>query len=171
MSLIVEDGTGISNADSYQTLADARNNANALGLTLPTTDKKAEEALRNGARYVNRYESRFSGTRLLDTQSLSYPRENSIRCFGTNCSDVASGVIPSELITAQMLAAVEYGKGTNVMPADDGLSVKLKQVDGLKKEFFDNGKTGKGVTITAAIDALRPLMIAGGRFSARTVRV
>lgn len=172
MALVVEDGTGLANADSYQTLEDARLNANALGLNLPAGEEAAEAALRNGARYVNRYESSFTGYRTVDTQALSFPRTNSIRSFGTNCIDVASDAIPNELIMAQMFAAVEYGKGTDVMPVDDGLSVQLKEVVGaVKKQFFDNGKTGKGIVITQAIDALKPLMGAsGGGLSFRTVR-
>jgi len=73
---------------------------------------------------------------------------------------------------AQMFAAVEYGKGTDVMPVDDGLSVQLKEVVGaVKKQFFDNGKTGKGIVITQALDALKPLMGASsGGLSFRTVR-
>lgn len=172
MSLVVEDGTGLANADSYQTLEDARLNANALGLNLPASEEAAEAALRNGARYVNRYESSFTGYRTVDTQALSFPRTNSIRSFGTNCIDVASNAIPNELIMAQMFAAVEYGKGTDVMPVDDGLSVQLKEVVGaVKKQFFNNGKTGKGIVITQAIDALKPLMGASsGGLSCRTVR-
>lgn len=171
MPLVVEDGTGLENADSYQTLEDARLNANALGLCLPASDATAEAALRNGARYVDRYESSFSGYRTVDTQALSFPRKNAIRSFGTNCIDIASDAIPNELIMAQMFAAVEYGKGTDVMPVDDGLSVQLKEVVGaVKKQFFDNGKTGKSVVITQAIDALKPLMSQSGGLSFRTVR-
>jgi len=170
--LIVEDGTGLANADSYQSLIDARASADLLGLALPVVDADAEVALRNGARYADRYESRFAGTRLVDTQALSFPRLDSYKCYGNNTIDIASDSIPNEMKLAQMFAAVEYGKGTDIMPVNNGKSVKLNEVIGaVKQEFFDNGKTGKSITITTSVDALSPLLCIGGGFTVRTVRV
>ena len=171
MPLVAEDGTGLANADSYQTLADARLSAASLGLCLPAQDVDAEIALRNGARYADRYEGSFSGSRLLDAQSLAYPRENSYRCFGSNTIDVDSDSIPKEIILAQLFAAIEYGAGTDVMPTDDGLSIQSEEVTGaVKVQYFDNGKTGSSIVITKAIDALKPLLCVGGGLSCRTVR-
>ena len=172
MPLIVEDGTGLSNSDSYQTLAEARLSAQLLGLALPAQDVEAEQALRNGARYVDGFEGSFSGTRLLDTQALSYPRVDSYRCYGRNTIDVASDTIPLDLIAAQLMAAVEYGKGTEIMPVDNGLSVASNEVVGaVKQSYFDNGKTGAEIEITQAVDALRPLMCLNTGLTMRTNRV
>lgn len=172
MALVVEDGTGLSNADSYVSINDARVEANALGLSLPANTTDAESALRNGARYVNGFEGRFSGSRLVDDQALSFPREDSIKCFGTNCIDIASNAIPRDLKLGQVLAAVEYGKGVDVTPNDDGLSIQSEEVTGaVKVQYFDNGKTGADVTLTASINAIKPLMVVGGGLTARTVRV
>lgn len=171
MALIVEDGTGLSSADSYQTLVDARASAELLGLSLPALDADAEIALRNGARYVDRYEGKFAGDRLLDTQSLAFPRENSYKRYGRSTIDIPSGSIPVEIITAQMMAAVEYGKGTDIMPTDDGLSIASEEVVGaVKVAYFDNGKTGGEVTITQSVDALRPLLVTSSFLSIRNVR-
>jgi hypothetical protein len=172
MPLVVEDGTGLANADSYQTLEDARLLASDFGVCLPASDFDAEVALRNGARYADRYEGRFSGHRLVDTQALSYPREDSCRCYGVNTIAVDSGVIPMEILLSQLFAAVEYGAGTEVMPVDDGRSVQLEEVVGaVKAQYFDNGKTGGSVVITKSVDALKPLLCVGGGLSCRTVRV
>ena len=172
MALVVEDGTGLANADSYQSLVDARANANALGLNLPAGEVDAEVALRNGARYADRYERRFSGSRLVDTQALAYPRKDSYRCFGNNSIVVASDAIPNEMIMAQVFAAVEYGKGTDVMPVNDGKSIASNEVVGaVKQSYFDNGKTGKSIVITKSVDALSPLLCVGGGFTVRTKRV
>jgi hypothetical protein len=172
MALIVSDGTGLANADSYQTLVDARASADLLGLALPVVDADADIALRNGARYVDRYESRFAGTRLVDTQALSFPRLDSYKCYGNNTIDIASDSIPNEIKLAQMFAAVEYGKGTDVMPVNDGKSIASNEVVGaVKQSYFDNGKTGKSIVITKSVDALSPLLCVGGGFTVRTKRV
>ena len=74
--------------------------------------------------------------------------------------------------TAQMMAAVEYGKGTSISPVDSGLSVASKEVVGaVKQSFFNNGKTGKGVTITQAVEAMEPLLCNNRGLSMRTLRV
>jgi hypothetical protein len=171
MPLIVEDGTGLANSDSYQTLANARVSAQLLGFALPAQDVEAEQALRNGARYVDGFEGSFSGTRLLSTQALSYPRENSYRCYGRNTIDVGSDSIPTDLITAQLMAAAEYGKGTDIMPVNDGLSIASSEVVGAVKEsYFDNGKSGNEIQITIAIDALRSLLCVGSGLTMKSSR-
>lgn len=172
MALIVEDGTGLVNADSYQTLVAARASAALLGLILPLDDDEADIALRNGFQYVNSFEGSFSGERFTATQSGSWPRDNAYRCYGRNQIAIADDDLPTDIVTAQMMAAVEYGKGTSISPVDNGLSVASKEVVGaVKQSFFNNGKTGKGVTITQAVEAMGPLLCNNRGLSMRTLRV
>ncbi len=49
--LVIENGNGISNANSYISLADARLKATDYGIKLPADDTEAETALRQG--YLN----------------------------------------------------------------------------------------------------------------------
>lgn len=79
MSLITEDGTGLPNAESYCSVADAdkyfeeRNIAEWSAIA--TSDKEAN--LRKATDYIElRFSERFKGVRLCDTQSLSFPRAN-----------------------------------------------------------------------------------------------
>ena len=172
MALVVEDGTGLANADSYQTLIDARASSSALGLILPLDDDEADIALRNGFRYVNGYEGSFSGERLTTTQSASWPRENAYRCYYRNQIAIADDEVPADIITAQMMAAVEYGKGTDISPVDDGLSIASNEVVGaVKQSYFDNGKTGSSIKITQAVEALNPLLCNSRGLTMRTLRV
>ena len=172
MALTVENGTGLANADSYYTLSAARAAAISLGISLPSDDSVAEAAMRNGFRYVNGFESSFSGYRLTSTQSGSFPRVESYRCYGRNQIDIAEDEIPADIKTAQMMAAVEYGKGTEIMPVNNGLSIASNEVVGaVKQSYFDNGKTGKTIEITQAVDAMASLMCIGGGFTMRTNRV
>ena len=52
MALVIEDGTGKSNADSFTDLATARAIAANYGVTLPAIDSEAEVALRQGCQYL-----------------------------------------------------------------------------------------------------------------------
>lgn len=172
MALIVSDGTGLADADSYISLIDARDYATKYGYTLPIDDTEAEVALRKGAVYANLYESSFSGERLKDQQSLAFPRINAYKCYGASTIDIASDAIPEEVKQSQVIAAQYYGQGLDARANDDQLSIASKEVTGaVKVSYFDNGKTGKSVMITASVDALTPLLCNKTLYSARTVRV
>lgn len=155
MALIVEDGSIVAGADSYISLADARTFADKFGLSLPADDTAAEVALRNGAGYVGLQESMMCGSRVSAAQELAYPRQGvSLYTF-----PVASNSIPAQVIKAQVIAAAEYGAGTDVRASSDGRATSLERVEGaVTVEYFNNGNTGATTTITAAIDALRPLL-------------
>lgn len=158
MPLIVEDGSIVPDADSYVSLTDARALAANYGLELPADDTAAEVALRNGATYVGLAEPQMCGSRVSAEQSLAYPRTGT----ALNGFTVADNVIPSQLIRAQVIAAVTYGAGTDVRANSDGRSVQTERVEGtVTVTYFNNGNSGATTAITAADDALRPLLCGG----------
>lgn len=158
MPLIVETGAIVPNADSYVSLADARALAAKYGLELPADDTAAEAALRNGATYVGLAEPQMCGRRVSAEQSLAYPRTGAT-LYGFTVADT---VIPPQLIRAQVIAAVTYGAGTEVRANSDGRSVQTERVEGaVTVTYFNNGNSGATTAITAADDALRPLLCSG----------
>lgn len=157
--LIVEDGSIVPNADSYVSLVDAKALAAQFGWMLPDDDAEAEAALRNGAAYIDLQEPSLCGARVSAEQSLAYPRKG----VKVNGFPVAEDSIPKQVIKAQVAAAVEYGKGTDVRASSDGRITTHEEVVGaVVVEYADNGVTGATVTITSAMDALRPLICGGG---------
>ena len=168
MALVVETGTGLPNADSYITLADARVYAANYGLTLPSDDTEAEIALRQGCAYIELQEGRYSGTRVSTSQALAWPRTDAANSFGSQYPD---NVVPIQLGRAQVAAAAEFAKGTDVRATDDGKSVASEAVTGaVSVSYFNNGKTGEGSVITRALDELRVLLVVGNGFSFRVGR-
>lgn len=155
MALVVETGGIVPGADSYVSLAGARALAASYGLALPADDAEAEVALRNGAVYVGLQEPSMCGRRVSASQSLAYPRQG-VSLYGFA---LASDVIPPQVIHAQVVAAVEYGAGTDVRASSDGRVTETERVEGaVTVSYFNNGATGATTTITAAMDALRPLL-------------
>ena len=81
MALVVEDGTGLSNADSYQSLTDADLYATNYGLTAWSAltaspgvdDTQKEIALRNATLNID-ISRIYIGEKLNDDQSLEFPR-------------------------------------------------------------------------------------------------
>ncbi len=156
--LIVETGQIVDGADSYISLADARALAANYGLELPADDTDAEVALRNGATYVGLAEPQMCGRRVSAEQSLAYPRTG----VTLNGFPVANNAIPKQVILAQVIAAATYGAGTEVRANSDGRAVQTERVEGaVTVTYFNNGSSGATTAITAADDALRPLLCGG----------
>ena len=157
MALIVETGAGLANADSFVTLANARTIALNYGVTLPIIDAEAEVSLRQGCQYLMLSESRFSGSRVSASQALPWPRKGASNQYGFEYSETD---IPAPLSYAQVFAAAEFAKGTDVRATDDGKAIASESVSGaVSVSYFDNGKTGESVVITRAMDALKPLLV------------
>ncbi|ECS0213252.1 hypothetical protein U9V99_004273 [Salmonella enterica subsp. enterica serovar Montevideo] len=155
MALVVEDGSIVAEADSYLSLEDALALAAKYGYVLPADDTEAEAALRNGAMYVGLQEPAMCGRRVSAEQSLSFPR-NGISLYGF---PVANNTIPEQVKLAQLIAGVEYGSGVDVRASSDGRVTTMERVEGaVTVQYANNGNTGATITITAAMDALRPLL-------------
>lgn len=155
MALVVETGAIVPGADSYVSLADARTLAARYNLVLPVDDTEAEAALRNGAVYIGLQEPSMCGRRVSASQSLAYPRQG-VSLYGFA---LAPNTIPPQVIRAQVIAAVEYGNGTDVRASTDGRATSMERVEGaVAVQYFNNGATGATTVITATIDALRPLL-------------
>ncbi len=159
MALIVEDGTGIANADSFVSLVDARAKAALLGIALPADNTQAEIELRKGASYVNNQDSSLSGERLNPVvQTMCYPRENSTK----HGHAVANNVVPIDAVNAQISAAATISGGVNPYKINDGKEVKsVEAVGAVKKSYYQStsNTTESGeVKLTEALAYLKPLM-------------
>lgn len=161
MSLTVEDGTIVAEADSYVSVADYRAFAAKYAVTLPVADGDCEAQLRKAADYLMQYEDRFVGDRADEEQVLSWPRANAT----INGFEIEDDVIPKQLKNAQMQAALEINAGSTLLPSSDGKQVKRFKVDVIEKEYMtaqDSGGTS-GVPSFASVNVwLDQLLEAGG---------
>lgn len=80
MTLIVENGTGLANAESYCTVAEATTYHSNLGNSAwaaLATDAIREQCLRKATAYMlQRYRPKWAGWRKTTTQALDWPRYN-----------------------------------------------------------------------------------------------
>lgn len=165
MALIVEDGTGKSNAESYLSVADAdtyvtnyRGAAHAW-LSLDTTTK--EVLLRRAALYIdNRYLNRWKGYATTDTQRLEWPRIDAVTSSGWY---IACNTIPEALKYAQVEAAIRLNEDeANVQPdLARGGKVKSEKVDVIAITYMDGAPSR---TVYTQIDEwLKDLIIEPGK--------
>ena len=154
MAIVVEDGTGVANANSYITLADALTLADNMGI--PTPDM-TESDLIQGMSEVHKYADQFKGTRTHEDQSVlaDWPRTGAYR-YGVL---VDSDSIPGEVPVAQVVAAVSIHGGTEIFGTSDGRKVASEAVDGaVEVSYFEGGSLGDQTTIKQTQSILKPLM-------------
>lgn len=126
MALVVEDGTGLSNADSYVSLADAE----AYFATMPasviaawtglSTDAEKENLLKYATRILDQ-KARFKGARTVSSSSLRWPRTGAVDCDG---SPAASNTVPRPIVSAVCEIALwcaTPGQGPNTVSSKQGI--------------------------------------------------
>jgi hypothetical protein len=169
MALVVEDGTGLSTAESYISVADASTYFTARGNTtwdaLDTGEATAarEAALRKATDYMTAvYRDRWEGVRYTEDQALDWPRSGVVR----DSWSVDIDEIPTEVKRACAELALKS--------ASAALNPDLKQgkvsvtVGPIKTEYDKNSPQ---YTRYKAIDAmLRPFLLSGGGCSVGLVR-
>lgn len=171
MALTVEDGTGKSDADSYQSTADIETyetSYKAATTYASATTAVKERAAREATQYLDgQYGHRFLGSRYSGTQALEWPRSGVVTRDGHS---VDSDVIPVVLkqAHAELAIAVAGGDSLNAAVAAADRNIKSESVrtgpivEGI--EYFAGGKTSaKKYPKVEAL--LRTIIEAGGTMS------
>lgn len=126
MSLIVENGEGLKDADVYFSFADLKDDLDKYGVEIE--ESELNRALLNVTTYINSFEEQFVGKRLTPEQALAFPR-----------------VIESDLVqTTSLKKAVTQGlvliaSGVNLLSTfskDD--FVKKEKIEGAVEVQYDS---------------------------------
>jgi len=145
-AVIVEDGTGLTNSDSYVTVAELIAYAGNRGVTLTGV---AEVALHlamdalEGREYIGDKEDEF--------QSLLWPRDN----IFIDGFYVPPSAIPKLLKEAQMEFAISIDAGDNPM-ANEGRETVREKIDVLEFEYSSSARNS--TYFKAAESKLRKLL-------------
>lgn len=168
MTLIVEDGTGVLNANSYNTLAEIKLYGSLRGADLGL-DAEIEVQSFLAMDYLEAKRLYFQGTKTLETQELQFPRYNVF----IDGYEVGANVIPVCLKKAQCQLIIEQANGATLMPTQLEAAVKREIVGPIETEYAVSvGAINQPVF--SAVDALlEPLMktSALGGFSLTSVRI
>lgn len=159
MTLNVEDGSLVTNADSYISLEAARTYAASRGVSLSSGDATAETQLRKAFDFVESYRDRFKGSKVSSSQMTQWPR---VGVYIDN-EYIDSVTIPNELKYAQVQIAAAIESGLDVNPTSDGTSfVKREKVGPIETEYSEAVATS-GVPIVRRAEALlAPLLKSAG---------
>lgn len=122
--MVLEDGSGLTNSNSYVSVLEADTYFNTVGnLDWVGTDAVKDAALVYATEYVDLM-YKFVGELKVVGQALQFPR----------IYDTVSLGIPLNLKKAVMILALKQIAGTNLYPEPE--AVKRKQVDVLETEYF-----------------------------------
>jgi hypothetical protein len=140
MTIIVEDGTIVANANSY--IDDAYFQAYALsrGVTLPATESERDILLTKAMDYIEGFRSQFEGQKTDSNQDLQFPRTN-VYIDGV---EIGKNTIPVELKKAQAQTAIE-SLSFDLFYVSDGTNVKKEKLDTLEVEYFQGGSSSSPV--------------------------
>lgn len=175
MALIVEDGSGLANAESYVSVSDAVAYASARGLTFTASPAApAEAALRRATEWLDgTYRNRFPGYRTNGrAQALEWPRTGACDREG---NEIASDEIPVEIIHATIEAAVRELASAGSLSPDivPGKVKKRVRVEGAVEVEYavGSGSAYEQRPVVAVIDAiLSSLLGQTSPYVARAVR-
>ena len=174
MAVVVENGTGLANADSYVSVAEADAYATAYGNTTwaGATAPEKEAALRRATRYVDgRYAGRWPGYKLNGrTQALAWPRKSVLDSYG---GTVASNEVPREIVSATIEVALREQVDPGALAPDfiPGQRVVSESVGNISVTYADEGGGSTlRPTVIVVDEILWPLLLAGGTSVATLLR-
>lgn len=170
--LIVEDGSGTPDANSYVTYDEFTDYLTLYNYTdlLLLTESSLVSGLLKGTDYTETFS--YKGVKTYSSQFLQFPR---LECFPTGQElPLPFDAIPSKLKRAQMTAAIEQLKGTDLLPTVAAADfVKREKVGPIETEYSDALKTGMTTPTFYSVDALLQdyLTTKNGKYSFTTKRV
>ena len=168
MALVVENGSGLSGANSYASVSEADTYASDRGLTAWTGDTAAKEAaLIRATDYLEAtYREAWLGYRATQTQALSWPRTN----VEVDLYPVPANTVPTAVKSATIEMAIRAL--TENLLADQGQRVKREKVDVLEVEYADGSDATVRYPFVGRM--LSPYIYGGagegGAFSTRVLR-
>lgn len=153
VTLIVENGTGMADSESYASAAtaDAYHAARGNAAWASLTQLQKEIALRKATDYMQQqYGGKWSGIRLSSAQALDWPRSN-VRRDGY---ELASAPLPREVVRACCELALRAS--TSALSTDAGPQVVREKVGAIEVEYANGAR--QQIKFAAVDNLLRPLM-------------
>lgn len=158
LTLIIEDGSARSDAQSYASATDLRAYAKARSATVPTDDASCEALLVKAMDYLE--DQQYQGDRFTHTQAFKWPRYGAI----VEGWPITSSEIPRQLIQAQCALAIE-SQNVDLLPTQDINSsgaITEETVGPVTTVYANNGVVRRVPAVARADALLRTLLRRNG---------
>lgn len=143
MALVLEDGSGVANANSYVAVADVRTFATDRGIDLSALSDAAVTAfILNATDYLESLWKFYVGCPATVAQALSWPRQNVFNPDSSSFPSSGAASIPLTLKNAQCQLCLEQQNGvTDLLPTTDNNSsggfITSRKTDVLETHFSE----------------------------------
>ena len=154
MALIIEDGTGVDNANSYITVAEARAFASLRSLILPSSDSEVEVLIVKAFDYLESLD--YKGNHANPPQSAEFPRRD-LYLQGVLFSE---SQIPYKLKQAQSQLTYE-AVNIDLQPTGNGKELIKEKVDVVEVQYSEKGINVARPTFTTVNSFLKDLLKSG----------
>ena len=154
MALVIEDGTGKTDSNSFASVAEAISYAADRGFDFPSVTADVEKLLIQAGDFILSFEEQFQGYRTNQNQRLSFPRVNVLMYKGVDY--VGADEIPNQLKEAQMRFAVS-ANGGELRPDGTGQEVIKEKVGPLEVQYAERGSGSVTPQFSQGMDLLEPM--------------
>lgn len=155
ITLIVENGSGLSNANTYVSVEDVTSYAIDRGVILSSNADSVAALLIKATDYVETFQCEFIGEKASSTQSLSWPR---IDAYVGDTLAYDNTTIPKTLKNAICQAVMAQNDGLALLPNYSSTEFVKKEVIGpITTEYTDPISIGLTPKLTAVSAMLAPL--------------
>lgn len=169
IAIIVENGTNVLNANSYNSIAELRAFALDRGITLSVVDDEVAVMAIKSTDYLETKAEQYKGLPTNLVQSLQWPRS------GVYIYEVeqASTSIPKQLKTAHAMLVLAVNEGLSLLPNVSPQDYVIEETVGpIKTKYADPVSVGIENSFTGVDAFLEPLFMQGlSSFTIRTIRV
>src|SRR5574340_177867 len=167
MALVIETGSGISGANSYVTLIEARTYHQDRGTVLFADDIVLSGLLVRATDYIESLRDRFKGTKVFpDPSYLQWPRYSVY--IDDNEDPLSELIVPILIKNAQCQLAFELQTVDPLRTSDQAYPVKREKVDVIETEYAVVNNSGPALPSIPKVDALlAPLLRWSGLTSVR----
>jgi len=156
ISIVIEDGTVVYNANSYASVQETVTYAAVHNVSIGSNSDTIIKQLVVAADYIDNKEQAFQGKRVDPAQMLCWPRTG-VSLFD---EDVSSITIPHRVKQAQMELVLAQAQNVTLTPAGTRSNVKRERITrDFEIEFFNSSDTPKLTTVDRL---LRPLYSSRG---------
>lgn len=141
MTLIVETGSGLINADSYVSLADANTYTGATffsGKWSTQTDTDKEKLLRTATAYLDSFYD-YKGVKVFPSASLRWPRSQVLDRDGNEVSSLSVPVAVKNAVIEMAIYLVE----NNLLQESESKGIQSVKVDAVEIAFERSEKNWK----------------------------
>ena len=135
MALIIEDGSIVSNANSYVTDTEYVAYAKARGKTIGASASVREIELTKAIDYLEYYRDEYKGLKVTRDQPLQWPRYS----VWVDSFQLNSNEIPKELKYSQMEAAIIEAAGISLTPSGTIENVQSQSLGSMSISYYKGG--------------------------------